>query len=75
MDHSQDFKSLLDSKFGKELVRTLEEDLKGSLLSKAEGATDMETSYGFTKEASGVTKVIEHLQFRAVTPKDKGGKG
>ena len=75
MDHSQDFKSLLDSKFGKELIRTLEEDLKKSLLEKAEDADSMEKAYGFTKEASGVTKVIEHLQFRAVTPKDKGGKG
>lgn len=75
MDYSQDFKALLNSKFGEELIRTLEEDLKKSLLEKSQDAKTMEEAYGFTKEASGVTKVIEHLQFRAVTSREKGGKG
>lgn len=74
MDHSQEFNSLLNSSLGRELIRTLQEDLRASLLAQAESASTMEQAYGFTKEASGVTKVIEHLQFRAVTPREKSGK-
>lgn len=75
MEWADNYKSLLDSEFGKELIRTLEEDLRASLLDNAQRANDMETAYGFTKEASGVTKVIDHLRGRAVIPRVEGGKG
>lgn len=73
-DWSNEFHSFLESALGQELVRSLKEDLHDSLLSSARKAENMEVAYGLLKEASGVIKAIEHLQFlSAVLPRDKQG--
>lgn len=69
---ASNFKSLLESDLGKELVRTLREDLYASIIEDASKADSQEKAYGLLKQASGVIKVIDHLQFRSVTPKDEG---
>lgn len=69
---SKNFHDLLNSDFGKEVVRTLTEDLHNSIIEDARKAKNAEQAYGLIKEASGVIKAIEHLQFRAVTPKGDG---
>jgi hypothetical protein len=74
-DWAEAFKALLDSDLGKELVRTLKKDLHQNLIDEAEKSVSQETAFGLIKEARGVIKTIEHLQFRAVVAKDKGGKG
>lgn len=74
-DHSEAFASFLKSPLGIELVRTLQEDLHDNLVKEAENAKTQESAYGLLKQASGVIKVIEHLQFRSVIPKGKGGEG
>ena len=66
-DFSEAFKSFLDSPLGKEAIRTLKEDLHNSLVEGAEKADSQETAYGLIKEARGVIKSIEHLQFRSIT--------
>lgn len=73
-DWSQQFKSLLSSPLGVELLRTLREDVHDNLVEKAEVSDGQESAFGLLKQASGVIKTIEHLQFRAVTPTDEGGK-
>lgn len=75
MDWAEQYKSFLKSQFGQEVIRTLEEDLRKGLLDSAQNASDMETAYGFTKEAHGVTLAIGHLQSKAVTFRVKGSKG
>lgn len=64
-DYSELFDSFLKSDLGKELVRTLKEDLHDSLVAEAQRARHAEDAYGLLKEASGVIKSIEHLQFRS----------
>ena len=74
-DYSEQFKSLLSSPLGAELLRTLQEDVRDNILAEAGKAESQEKAYGLLKQASGVTLAIEHLQFRAVVaPKDEGGK-
>lgn len=79
VDWSEQFKALLLSPLGEELVRTLKEDLRASVLEDAEKANSSENAFGLLKEARGVIRSIEHLQFRAdtgqrITPKDEGSK-
>ena len=64
-DYSGLFNSLLNSDVGRELVRTLKEDLHDSLIESAQKANTPDEAYGLLKEASGVIKSIEHLQFRS----------
>lgn len=64
-NYSEAFSSLLNSDLGKELVRTLKEDLHDNLIEMAQQSNDPDTAYGLLKEASGVIKSIEHLQFRS----------
>lgn len=79
-DWAKNFKDLLSSPFGEELVRSLKENVHDNLIREAENVNSQEVAYGLLKEARGVIKAIEHLQFRsdtgnrAVAPKDEGGK-
>lgn len=73
-DWSNQFNSLLSSPLGKELLRTLSEDLRMSIIDDAQAAKTQETAFGLLKEARGVIRCIEHLKFLAVVPKDEGGK-
>lgn len=72
-DWGPQFKSLMSSALGQELERTLRERAE-LLAADARNASDMQSSYGLLKESAGVIKALEHLQFRAVTPKDEGSK-
>ena len=69
-DWSPQFKGLLNTPIGKELLRTLREDLHDNLVREAEQSKTQETAFGLLKEASGVIKTIEHLQMLAVVPSD-----
>lgn len=72
-DWSKQFKSLLSSPLGKELVATLHKR-KQQLQDEAARANTPNEAFGLLKEAGGVIKAIEHLQFRSVVPKDEGSK-
>lgn len=73
VDWSHDFKSLLSSPLGVELINSLNEVHDG-LVDDAKQAGSPEKAYGLLKEARGVTLALGHLQFRAVTPKVEGSK-
>lgn len=77
-DWANQFKSLLSSPLGGELLRTLKEDVHDNLIDKAQVSDDMENAFGLLKEAGGVIKAIEHLQsiagLASVPPTDEGGK-
>ena len=73
-DWGPQFKALLESPLGQELKRTLKEDLHDHIIKSAQTAENMENSYALLKEAGGVIKALEHLEFRTVTPRDEGGK-
>ena len=72
-DWAPQFKTLLSSPLGKELIRDLN-DTKQRSLTEAAKADTPDKAFGLLKEAGGVIKAIEHLQFRSVTPEDEGGK-
>lgn len=74
-DWSNQFNSLLSSPLGKELIRSLKEDLQWSLISDAQKAKTQDEAYGLLKAASGVTLAIEHLMFLSAVPTDEGSKG
>jgi hypothetical protein len=72
-DLSNQFQSLLNSPLGKELIKSLQEDLHGSLIADAEKAETQEKAYGLLKEAAGVIKAVGHIQFLASQmPSDEG---
>lgn len=71
---SLQFQSLLNSPLGKELLRTLREDMHDNIVRDAEQSKTQETAFGLLKEASGVIKTIEHLQMLAVVPSDGGNR-
>lgn len=73
-DWAEDFKSFINSPLGKELLRSLREDLHDNLISQAEMANSQESAYGLLKEARGVIKSIDHLQSLGVVLRDKGTK-
>lgn len=74
-DWSKDFNGLLSSALGKELMRSLKEDLHGSLIKKAQSAPTQDTAFGLLKEASGVMLAMEHMMFLSSTvPTDEGSK-
>ena len=60
-DWSNEFNSLLSSALGKELMRSLKEDLHGSLIKKAQSAETQDVAFGLLKEASGVMLAMEHM--------------
>lgn len=70
---SNEFNSLFSSPLGKELLNELNV-LKQRLQDDASEAKSAETAFGLLREAGGVIKAIEHLQFLAVVPKDEGDK-
>lgn len=72
-DWSPQFNALLSSPLGAELLNELN-ILKQRLQDDASGADTAETAFGLLREAGGVIKAIEHLQFLAVVPKDEGNK-
>lgn len=70
---SSEFKSLFSSPLGKQLMSELT-IVKQRLLDDAAAANTAETAFGLLREAGGVIKAIDHLQFLAVVPKDEGDK-
>lgn len=75
-DWSNQFNSLLSSPLGKELMRSLKEDLHDGLVQSAQSAKDADVAFGLLKESSGVIKVMNHLRFLSTTlPTDEGSKG
>lgn len=72
-DWSHQFKSLMSSPLGKELVSELTKR-HDSLVADAERAEDQSTAFGLLKQASGVTLALAHLQFLAIVPEAEGGK-
>ena len=72
-DWAKQFNSLLSSPLGKELIKTLN-DRKQQLTDEAAKARTPNDAFGLLKEAGGVIKAIEHLQYRSVVPKDEGSK-
>lgn len=75
MQWAEQFKSLLSSPLGQELIRTLREDLGDSIVQDAQKALSPDEAFGLLKESRGVIRSIEHLQFLAFTPTDEGSKG
>ena len=71
---AEQLKNFMNSPLGKEMVRTLKEDLRESLIREAEASTSQEKAYGLLKEAGGVIKSIDHLMAIAVMVRDKGTK-
>lgn len=73
-DWSEQFKALLSSPLGEELLRELE-NLRQSQLERAEDEDEKDKSFGFTKKAAGVRLTIGHLKSLAtVLPEEEGGK-
>lgn len=74
MDHSQEYKSLLLSPLGQDMLKEFE-GVRQSQLENAENADTPDEAYGFTKQAAGVRLALGHLQTLAtILPKDEGGK-
>lgn len=73
---SFDFKSFVKTPLGQELIRSLREDLHDNLIAEAQSADTSEKAYGLLKEASGVIKSIDHLNFLGadVLSKEERGK-
>lgn len=73
-DYSQEFKALVSSPLGKELLRELEQ-ARQSQLESAENAETSEQAFSFTKQAAGVKLAIGHLHSLAtILPTDEGDK-
>lgn len=70
-DWSNEFNSLLNSALGKELMRSLREDLHDTILREAQNAKTSDEAFGLLKETSGVIKAIEHLMFLSSVTKDE----
>ncbi len=76
-DQTEQFKSFFESPLGRELKRALKEDLHDNLIKEAQKALTAEEAYGLLKEAGGVIKAMEHMDFlssSAFIPRDKGSK-
>lgn len=73
-DFAKAYQDLLSSPLGKDLLKELRQ-LQGGLTDEAAKAQTPDTAFGLLKEAGGVIKAIEHLQFlSAVVPTAEGGK-
>jgi len=70
---SSQFNNLFSSPLGKELLNELN-ILKQRLQDDASSAETAESAFGLLREAGGVIKTIEHLQFLSVVPTDEGDK-
>lgn len=72
---SEDFKAFANSALGKELIRELRENLHDNLIREAQSAKSAETAFGLLKEASGVIKSIDHINFLSVSlPKEEDSR-
>jgi hypothetical protein len=65
--YSEEIKGFLNSAQGKEMIRSLMEDLHDNLIKDAQKENTAETAFGLIKEASGVIKCIEHMMFLSVS--------
>ena len=74
VDWSKDFKALLSSPLGRELLRTLQERRTQLLQEAQDEKLSDRQQLRLLNQAGGVTKAIAHLEFRAVVPKDEGGQ-
>lgn len=73
-DWAEQLQSFLKTPLGKEIIRSLREDLHDNIIDEAEKAKSQEVAYGLIKEARGVIKSIDHLSSLAVVLRDKGTK-
>lgn len=71
-DWSNEFNGFINSALGKELLRSLKEDLHDGLIRDAQNAETADTAFGLLKEASGVIKSMEHLMFLSAVSKSEG---
>lgn len=71
LNFSQEFKSLLSSPLGTELVRELNV-LADSYLESARREKTADKAFGLLKQVDGVMLAIEHLQSLAVVPENEG---
>jgi hypothetical protein len=72
-DWAPQFKSLLSSPLGVELIDSLTK-LRAERLADAENASASEQQR-LLNQAMGIRLAIEHLQFRGIVPAGEGGKG
>lgn len=61
--YSDEVKGFLDSAQGREMIRSLKEDLHDNLIQSALKENTPNSAFGLIKEASGVIKAIEHMMF------------
>ena len=73
-DWAEQLQSFLKTPLGREIIRSLREDLHDNIIDEAEKAKSQEVAYGLIKEARGVIKSIDHLSSMAVVLRDKGTK-
>lgn len=73
-DWAEQLQSFLKTPLGREIIRSLKEDLHDNIIDEAEKAKSQEVAYGLIKEARGVIKSIDHLSSMAVVLRDKGTK-
>lgn len=71
-DWAPQFHSLLSSPLGKELLRSLSE--QADLNYRAAGKAEAGGQLPLLNRAEGIMLAKEHLQFRAILPKDEGSK-
>lgn len=65
-DWSNEFNGFMNSALGKEMMRSLKEDLHDTIIREAQKAESSDTAFGLLKEASGVIKVMDHIRFLSV---------
>lgn len=74
-DWSQEFSGFMSSALGKELVRSLKEDLHDNKVREAQKSETSDKAYGLLKEASGVMLAIDHMLFlSSIVPEKEVGK-
>lgn len=73
-DWAEQLQSFLKTPLGREIIRSLREDLHDNLITQAQQANSQEVAYGLIKEARGVIKSVDHLSSMAVVLRDKGTK-
>ncbi|MBA3678776.1 hypothetical protein H0W80_01085 [Candidatus Saccharibacteria bacterium] len=72
-DWSNEINGFVNSAMGKEIMRSLKEDLHDNLIRQAQEAKTADSAFGLLKEAAGVIKVLDHVRFLSVNvPRDVG---
>jgi hypothetical protein len=67
-DWAPEFKGFFNSPLGKELIRSLKEDLHDTKVSEAQKAENADNAFGLLKESRGVMLAIEHMMFLSAVP-------